>query len=325
MISANVEEDVLDVALSMIDTRRWGLRAQLVALVRLECRQGDGWAWLSRPRAERLLRCGERYAYRLLRELVEERVLELGLKGSGTRPSAYRLNPDVERWQVPWRERDREFRRARLALARAPGRAANGASAARSHVAQQEPLAARSHGAQQRGLAARQDVAHLTRRQERDLDRAASGAPSSLSGAVHVDGDREQVSLERARRITEAIETRTGRPVYGSLAGRVRRLATVAELGVVLEAIAGAPIEFQPPLLVDHLERVMAGTAPTAGGRPGPHDRLAELHREADYLERQIGVLEADEEWRRDEARLEELRAQLAECQNAMDQEVGIA
>ncbi|MFL6144521.1 MAG: hypothetical protein ACJ72N_21995 [Labedaea sp.] len=323
-MSSNLE-DVLDVALSMIDQRRWGLRAQLVALVRLEARADpEGVAWLSRPRAERLLRCGERYAYRLLRELVSERVLELVLKGAGSRPSAYRLNPDVERWAVPWREADREFRRARLALARAPGRAANGVSAARSHIAQESPLAARSLGAQEAPLAARQGVAHLTRRQLRDLDRAGSRPPSTTEGAVPPDGDGEQVSLERARRITEAIENRTGRPVYGSLAGRVRHLAGVAELGAMLEAIAAAPVEFQPPLLVDHLERVAAGRAPEPG-RPGTPPRLVTLDREADYLRRQIAVIEADEEWRRDETELEELRRRLAECQNAMDQEVGIA
>jgi hypothetical protein len=210
-----------------------------------------------------------------------------------------------------------------LELSRAPHRGTKRRPAPRFHGAALEPLAPRSHGAALDGVVPRQAIAAEHRTQRRDLERGASARPSALGGN-HTNVEIDQVSLERASKITEAIETRTGRPVYGSLAARVVRLAQRNELGPMLEAIAGAPIEFQPPLLVDHLERVAAGQIVDAV-RPGPAPRAVALHREISAIENELGVLEGDEEWRRDGDRIEELRAQLSECQNALDQEVGIA
>jgi len=178
-------------AVSMIDAVKFGRRVQLVALVlrkQLEPMVPED-AFVEIPRAEFRSCCGSHRGWtgKLLDRLVEhDRVLER-IEGAGRRPHAYRVNPTVGDWRVPWSV-PREVALWRISDAQG--------LVARSMTGPQRAVAARSlTGPQPRGLGSL----------PRGLDRAAT---LSLSRGLGPRGEESvvarsirapQTPLDRAR------------------------------------------------------------------------------------------------------------------------------
>src|ERR1700733_5936994 len=103
--------------LSLIDVRRWGsAKFFLVQEVnRLALASEDGWCHMGYRGLARRAGMPERYAYAKLRDLNRrDHVLLVGDAGSGTRGTAYRLNPNPRHWRVGCWRVDPELREARF-------------------------------------------------------------------------------------------------------------------------------------------------------------------------------------------------------------------
>ena len=283
------DEDLFDTAFSMIHAR-WGLKLQIVQLVRRQMRRPPGhknwpagWAWISHRDVGNELNCSRQWAWHLLDQLVDDGVLLCDLAGAGTRPSAYRLNPRVEQWaNVPWREKDHRLVMARLELARAFDRGTTPPPAPRAYGAAQGSAAPRPHAAAQEDLVPREETADLTDRQGRDIDRGTS-APTRPRTVIDED------SLERGRRIIEAIERKTGAEVWGRGPRNdiFRVVAPAVELSKALEVIAAADPTDRVPRVVAAL-RALAKGLPVAGD--SHDDARAKLRAHIAALEREIAV-----------------------------------
>lgn len=203
--------------LASIDLRRWGSgRAQVFAFVAAH----EDWCEVSTQALERLLGLSRGWAQRTMRSMVERQVLEL-VPGAGTRPNAYRVQPDITAWvQVPWLI-DPELVAHRVrAFHEEQGRAASNSETpvvARSMGARLGVVVARSYSARRTRVVARSRTARLEHVDESyprgprgarqagasraPQDRATSngapkeGVPSSL-------GDEDRSSL-RPRRIED--------------------------------------------------------------------------------------------------------------------------
>lgn len=91
--------DALLEVVSSIDPKRWGSKLAIVAKLG---RWPDGTEAGYRDIAE-VIGVGERWVWRLVRELVDDHVLELVQAPAGRRPGTYRVNPWIGEWRnVPW-------------------------------------------------------------------------------------------------------------------------------------------------------------------------------------------------------------------------------
>ncbi|MGH9042654.1 MAG: hypothetical protein ACRDZ3_20760 [Acidimicrobiia bacterium] len=87
-----------------IDMRRWGTKANIVALVRAKADESGVARLSSRELAEFFCRKQDWYARKLLAALVTDRVLVRVSDAAGPVARGWAFNFDVCRWEVPWRE-----------------------------------------------------------------------------------------------------------------------------------------------------------------------------------------------------------------------------
>jgi hypothetical protein len=119
---------------------------------------------------------------------------------------------------------------------------------------------------------------------------------------------------DAAQRLIEAIVAKTNLGVGGRLLGQVQALVEHADVDQLIAWVASAPDLFKPPMVVDHLEKLVAGH-PVAGD-VGPTPASVEARR------RNLIALIATYEqngYPDDDEGLERLRSELAECDTVLD------
>lgn len=280
--------------LASVDVSSWGARARLVSAI-------GAAAELGAPAGYRVLAehtgVSERYAYRVLRELEQERVLHQ-LAGAGRRPPTWWVRGDVRSWLgVPW---SIEVERVELRLFHGEhGRGATLGVAPRSYVAALAAVAPRSYVAAISAVVPRSSGAAQLAAPRRALHRGANGqvalGSSAPGGGV---GDDRLLLLERIEGGRESIDTarrammaKTG---DGYLAGGPLGLVMGAladhGLAAVLESIERAPGDLRIPRLAQWVDTWAGhGGGPAAdqvGGRElEPAPAPAPAYRSAAFQE----------------------------------------
>lgn len=291
--------NVIDAALAMIDGRRWGPRKfQTVLLVRLETlghpASSPAGTKLPARHVARWLGCDAVYARRVLRELVDERVLER-LDGAGTRAHAYSIAHPT-RWRVPW-SAPWELVAARLELlSRPPG----------THKARlvPRPSAAQTQLVPRSTTPLRDPCAAFQRGTSDPLVPRSSAAQASADDAMHssllgrpVGPSVTDGRTAIARQVIAAVVGRADGPVSGPFAARLEAaVAGLDDARPVLEAIARAQPGLRLPglvLLVEQAAYAAQGAAPAATSAPPPPEwEPEEVQVLPDAAERALDVLE---------------------------------
>lgn len=216
----DLTHNVVSLALAAIDLAKWGSKASIVELVRRETLGNadvptTGYVEISRVTFAWNCGLDDRWTHHIVDELVAERVL-LRVGGRGARAHAYRLNPELGVWRVPWRG-DRLDALTRIAFFSRAGIHDKPRKAAR-YSAQSRPFVAR-YSAQENGTNG------AVYRATTDPRSARYSAQPGASGAARAPiPDLEELSLasERASEhahgpldeLVIAIEERTGATVY---------------------------------------------------------------------------------------------------------------
>jgi hypothetical protein len=297
----------LHVTLAQVDLSRWGAKASLLQLVwanTLEHNPRAEAARIGLAAAVKHTGLERRYCWRLLRELVAEKVLTLWQPAAGSRAAAYAINLRPTQWRnVPWRV-ERELAAARIELAvRPPLRAPAQAFVARPGAPQIEFVA--------------RSVAPLSGRSGA-MGRATNGelvarpvAPQTAgTSARHLYSSERELSVVRGREgadvVIDAISRHTGARIWGEqLPSRIDAVLEHHQAEAVVEWIQSAPIGSKPPAVVAHLETMAASTSPAPRGPDW-------FRRRALAIEAQLVHLDDDDE------HALVLATELAECQNAI-------
>lgn len=260
-----------------IDLRAWGTRGQLVAAIGAA---GEGGAPVGYRGLAEHAGVPERYAHRVLGELVVQRVV-VQVEGAGRRPSCWWLRADVRSWvAVPWRV---PVESVELRLFHVePGDGATSGFAPRSYVASLARVEPRSYVAALGSVVPRSRVAAQASVPRRALDRGTTGprrlGSSPTGGVVGVDPSFS-LSAEEREGVQQAMRAVlrhtggwgvTGAPL-GNLTAAVREHGSEA----VLRAIGHAPDGLQVPRLcawlVQRAGDFTAAEAPPEGP-PAPAD-----------------------------------------------------
>lgn len=343
----DVDPDAVKRALAdlpaLIDLSRWGIRRlQLVSLIANEqLISPDGWAYLStRAIAQLWGMKSDRYLHQLLGaprrdkttgllvggDLWRTEWVVIRRPGSGTRPAAFRVNPNVEAWRkVAWWDTNPLIRRARLApLLSALERGAEGSLAPRSSAEQRGGTRGASSAMHRGAKGSNRGVISAPHRgasgallrdasrsygQKPPVDKGLSSAPhrgasnSTPRGQSLYKGFREKEERETSLQVDEADVDTVARAVVskvrrgGDNSARVadsKRQIIRAALGdvdvqVLLDAIEIAPENYRVPLLVDFLADVAAGRLVPGEGAP---DRMTpeEARKKIAELEHQVSL-----------------------------------
>jgi len=267
-------------ALAQIDTARWrrsSLKLQVLLLAEVLSTDGGRSPEIDHEHGVQL---GVRYVAAslgrsirtvtvALDELIEERILRVGLEAAGSRGVTYVIESDLARWQVPWPAANpRELVQMRLdllagrlvqvvapkpAFARATGRA--------------QPWTARVTGRAQDspsarpGARARSALVYAPSRAQTNPDLAPTPIPNNSASSSERDSN--------AQKVMQAITARTGAGVYGSLVGRISALVDNHNADELVRLVVAHPnANAGPPALVADLEASVATGA--AGGPRRP-------------------------------------------------------
>ena len=84
---------------AIVDLRRWGAKGQIVCEVaRLQAAASGAPVTVSYRTIAATTGLNERYTEKLLKALIEDRVIRMLERGAGRRAATYALNPDIDRW-----------------------------------------------------------------------------------------------------------------------------------------------------------------------------------------------------------------------------------
>lgn len=309
---------VLAAATSLIRQSEWGMRGNVVELVRLlTVDSGYDVAQLSLRDVADWLRSDTRHTRRLLTALTERHRVLIREPGAGRRAASYRIEPDPTKWlHVPWRSRkgdadnDERGRAPELIRRRIADAALCGARGRHN-----EPLAARYSALQPAVVTALGAPLPNPLRAPQSAPlrnglRAPQSAPqnggraSSSEGGSAPDARQiEEVDLDltgAAKAVAEAIVRLGVGPVKGRLRHKLAAgFAGVAvdQLGPILAALPGAALDGQrPPALVTMaVEMAGAGACRPAGAPIGAwRAELSEQEHHAEALRRDVAQAEAE-------------------------------
>lgn len=255
----------------LIDIPRWGIRYNIVKEI-LSAAGEDGWASIGRRAIARRARCSERYVADLLGPKGPlwyiERVIHRE-PGSGTRPTRWRLNPNVAQWRgVPWTVADPDERARRLIeadlnarfalvarqlaplaeIAGAAGRATSGelTSPLRGLAAEFDGASGAADRAA-RALSGALFAPQATPQWRDEMALAArpiapqangSGAPLSMPLGFSRERERESANEDQAAAVLDAIAEATGTRPFGPIAAQlIDSLAGVEEVGWIVAQV----------------------------------------------------------------------------------------
>lgn len=226
-----MELNEVALALASIDGKHWhaaSTKSSIVLFVAVETIGNAGAQGMLVPLGRRLIaeRTGleERWAHRVIGELVDERVLTIESESAGSRGRAYAIQPELRVWRAPWR--------VPIALVEYHAAIVSG------RLARHNPRIAARYSAPQTAIAARYSAPQNG--PSGALWRATNGGPAarysapqtrangashplpdlslSTTGAQPVDQEQEQ----KASTIVRAISRRTRGVLFGGLPDRVK-------------------------------------------------------------------------------------------------------
>jgi hypothetical protein len=276
---------------------RWGVRADIVTEIQRAAGE-DGWAAIGRRTIARRAGCSERYVANLLGPKgplwYVERVVQRE-PGAGTRPTRWRLNPNVAEWRkVPWTiadpderarrllESDLQARYALVARQLAPLLEISGAMDRAASGALSSPLRGPAAGLVARPIAPLdplsgaksapqappqwRDESPLVARPIAPLANGSGATPTVLLGFREREGGAVAESRQ-ALAVIEAIDEATGVRLWGPK--RAQLVGTVNGLDdagwIVAEVKRARPVRLGPLAAIQLVTDMVAAGRPATG------------------------------------------------------------